>query len=269
MSAVSSKELGGLWRFKDRKYRDLGHPLAVILMAFAIFLISQFLAAIIAGVGYAIINPTASLTDALSSSAPLQFAYVGMAEGLAIGLTIFVVRKIRHLSLEAIGLGRRPQWRDLTRALLGALIFYGLLVVAVTIIGIFAPSLNANQKQEVGFDTLNSSLDGILAFTALVLFPPIGEETLVRGYLYSGLRARWRFLPAMLITSLLFGVAHVTSGADSQVLWIAGVDTFLLSVVLIYLRERTGALYAGMLVHATNNAIAFSVHFHGLILLPR
>jgi membrane protease YdiL (CAAX protease family) len=32
-------------------------------------------------------------------------------------------------------------------------------------------------------------------------------------------------------------------------------------MVLVYLRETTGALYAGMLVHALNNLIAFGVHF--------
>jgi membrane protease YdiL (CAAX protease family) len=31
--------------------------------------------------------------------------------------------------------------------------------------------------------------------------------------------------------------------------------------VLCFLRERTGALYAGMLVHMLNNLIAFGVHF--------
>lgn len=240
----------------------------VIFMAFVIFLISQFFAAVFAGIGYKIISPNSSLSDALSGSAPLQFVYVGLAEGLAVALTFFVVKKIRRLDLSAIGLGRRPQWRDLSKALLGAGAFYLLLVVTSIVISIFVPDLNTNQKQEVGFDTLNSSLDNILAFTALVLFPPIGEEILIRGYLYSGLRARWRFLPAMLITSLLFGLAHITSGENGHILWIAGVDTFLLSIVLVYLRERTGALYAGMLLHATNNVIAFGVHFHGLIFVP-
>jgi membrane protease YdiL (CAAX protease family) len=85
---------------------------------------------------------------------------------------------------------------------------------------------------------------------------------LVRGYLYSGLRKSWKFLPALLVTSLLFGLAHLQLGSGAAVLWAAGVDTFTLSLVLVYLRETTGALYAGMLVHSLNNLIAFGVHFH-------
>jgi membrane protease YdiL (CAAX protease family) len=83
----------------------------------------------------------------------------------------------------------------------------------------------------------------------------------VRGYLYSGLRSKLKYLPALLITSLLFGAAHLSEN-DSGLLWSGALDTFLLSVVLVYLRENTGALYAGMLVHMANNVIAFSVHFH-------
>jgi membrane protease YdiL (CAAX protease family) len=42
-------------------------------------------------------------------------------------------------------------------------------------------------------------------------------------------------------------------------MWAAAFDTFILSVVLVYLREKTGALYAGMLVHMLNNLLAFFV----------
>ena len=70
-----------------------------------------------------------------------------------------------------------------------------------------------------------------------------------------------RFIPAMLLASGLFGLAHLWSGIDGSLLWAAGIDTFLLSLVLVFLREKTGALYAGMLVHALNNIIAFSIHF--------
>ena len=91
--------------------------------------------------------------------------------------------------------------------------------------------------------------------------PPIGEETLMRGYLYSGLRSRLHFWPALLITSLLFGVAHLSTGVSGP-LWAAAVDTFILSAVLVYLREKTGALYAPIMLHGLNNLVAFFAHFY-------
>jgi len=94
-----------------------------------------------------------------------------------------------------------------------------------------------------------------------VVLPPLGEETLIRGYLYSGLRQTWRFLPALVITSLMFGLAHLEFGSGGPLVWAAAIDTAILSIVLCYLREKSGALYAGILVHMMNNLIAFGVHF--------
>jgi membrane protease YdiL (CAAX protease family) len=145
--------------------------------------------------------------------------------------------------------------------LAGAAAFYGLLIISSIIISMILPDLNTDQSQEVGFDALNSSMDSVLAFAALVILPPIGEEVLMRGYLFSGLRSRMTFVYAGVITSVLFGAAHLGTGPADTTLWVAGIDTFLLSLVLVYLREKTGALYAPMLVHAANNLVAFGVHF--------
>jgi len=251
----------GFFRSSQRRHKDLGNPWLVVLITFVIFFVSQFAAAIIAALGLAIFKPDASITSILNQSAPVQFFYVLVAEGLVFGLTIAVVKKWRQLKLSAVGLGRLPRWSDFTKALGGAAVFYALLITSSVLISIFIPDLDTDELQDVGFDALNSSLDTLLAFTALVFLPPIGEETLMRGYLYSGLRARMGFIYAMLITSVFFGVAHLGTGSSGAPLWIAGINTFLLSLVLVYLRERTGALYAPMLVHAANNLIAFGIHF--------
>ncbi|HZP55345.1 MAG TPA: CPBP family intramembrane glutamic endopeptidase [Candidatus Saccharimonadales bacterium] len=249
-------------KLQQNKSESLGSPWQVILVALAIFLFCQFVAAFVLALAEGIIHPHQSVANALDNSAPVQFFYVLLAEGLAAALTIYIVKKVRGLRLATIGLGRRPMWSDIGNAAGGAIAFYLILVVASFVVNIFAPDINTKETQNVGFNTLNTSLDQILAFSALVFLPPIGEEVLMRGYLYSGLRARWRFIPAMLVTSLLFGVAHLWSGASGEILWIAGIDTFLLSLVLVYMREKTGALYAGMMIHALNNMIAFFVQFH-------
>lgn len=246
---------------RKERHKDFGNPWLVVSIALAAFFISQFAAALILGIGLALFRPEASISELLDQSAPTQFFYVLIAEGLVLALTIAVVKQWRNLGLSSIGLGRLPRWRDFTRALGGAAVFYGLLIISSILITFFVPDLDTDKLQDVGFDALNTSLDTLLAFTALVLLPPIGEETLMRGYLYSGLRSRMRFVPAMLITSVLFGIAHLGTGSSGTPLWIAGINTFLLSLVLVYLRERTGALYAPMLVHAANNLIAFGIHF--------
>lgn len=249
---------------KNSSPRSFGSATRVVATAFSIFVISQALAILFVGLALTLTHPNGNITSVLNNSSGAQFAYIFIAEGLALSLVSRVIRS-RGLSLEAIGLGRGPKWSDAGKAIMGFLVFYALLIGVTTIITLLIPSVNNNQTQDVGFNNLSGSLSYILAFMALVILPPLGEEPLMRGYLYSGLRSRWKFYPAMIFTSLLFGLAHLSTGGGSSALWIAGIDTFVLSIVLVYLRETTGALYACMLVHCLNNLVAFGVHFHGVI----
>ncbi|MEK7561578.1 MAG: type II CAAX endopeptidase family protein [Patescibacteria group bacterium] len=243
----------------NKNHQDFGGPSRVILLVFAIFLLSQFVAALLLKIAYGIIHPGAD--NILDQSVGAQFFYILLAEALAVGCVIWVLRR-RQLGLGAIGFSRRPAWRDVKWAGLGFVIFYGILVAVTAILTLLIPGFDSGAPQDVGFNVLSTPLDQIIALIALVILPPLGEEILIRGYLYSGLRSRWAFWPAMLITSLLFGVAHLSTGANGT-LWAAGVDTFILSAILVYLRERSGALYAPIMMHAANNLIAFVAHFHG------
>lgn len=242
----------------DSRLPSLGKPWRIVLNTIAAFLFSQLIAVFLVGIGYSLSHPHSHNTaNAINNSIVAQFFYVLLAEGLAALLAIWFVRH-RRLNLGVIGLGRRPRTKDARAAVLGFLAVYALLIIANLIVGIFSPQIN-NQKQNLGFNNISTNSQNILAFLALVIIPPLGEEPLVRGYLYAGLRRWWRFWPAALLTSFLFGVAHLEFGSGGPLVWGAAIDTFLLSIVLVFLRERTGALYAGMAVHMLNNLIAFFV----------
>lgn len=235
---------------------SFGGPVRVVLVGFGIFLASQFLAIFIVE---AILTSLQGVQTDLLQSAAAQFLYILLSEAAAVGAVLWVLKR-RGLKLPAIGLGRLPAWRDLKWAVGGFLAFFGLLFVALTLITFLISGFDVDAPQDVGFNVLTTSTDRIIAFAALVIIPPLGEEVLMRGYLYSGLRSRLRFWPALLLTSVLFGAAHLTTGIDGA-LWAAGVSTFVLSAVLVYLRERTGALYAPIMVHTANNLVAFLVQF--------
>lgn len=241
--------------FRRADKKDLGSPWLIILNVLLIFIISQIFAAVIVQLGLTVARMS---PDSITTSVGAQFAYVLIAEGMAAGF-VFYILKIRGLRLSTIGLGRRPKKSDLYKAGLGFLVFYVSLLILAGILTQFFPDLNRG-KQDVGFNDLRSNIEVIMAFCALVILPPIGEEILVRGYLFSGLRQRLKFLPAMIITSFIFALPHLLNGADSVVLWAAGINTFVLSVVLVYLRQSTGALYASMLVHMANNFVAFVIY---------
>lgn len=244
-----------------RRGRGFGRPWRVILNSIIIFLGAQFIAGVIIAL-VTVDHGQTALGGLISGSAKVvvQFFYSGLAEGLAIVLVLWQLRR-RFLTPKAIGI-TRPRWRDLRKGLLGFGAFYGLLIIASVLMTYLLPQINPDQPQELGFTSLNGSGEWLLAFMALVVFPPLGEEVLVRGYLYSGLRARCSFVKAGLVTSVLFGFAHLQIGGGAPPLWAAGIDTFILSLVLVYMREKTGAIWAGVLVHALNNFVAFIVHFH-------
>lgn len=69
-----------------------------------------------------------------------------------------------------------------------------------------------------------------------------------------------RVLPAAIVTSLIFAVGHLAESSQGP-LYVAAIDTFVLSLVLIYLREKTGRLWASIGLHAIKNAIAFVTVF--------
>lgn len=239
----------------DAGRRGFGGPVRVITSTLLIFLLSQLIAAFFVELALAISRPGSR--GGLNDSVSAQFFYILIAEALAAYLVFRLVRN-RGIGWAAIGLGRRPDISDLLKAGIAFAAFFVVLIVTGVILNALSPDL-LSQKQDVGFNNIANNWEYILAFISLVFLPPLGEEILVRGYLYGGLRKAWRFWPAMLATSLFFGAAHLQLGAGTALVWAAAIDTFLLSVVLVYLREKTGALYAGMMVHMFNNLLAFFV----------
>ena len=88
-----------------------------------------------------------------------------------------------------------------------------------------------------------------MAFISLVVIAPIAEEIIFRGWLYGKLRARLSLIPAVLLTSILFGAVHGQ--------WNVGVNVFVMSIVMCLQREITGTVYSGIILHMLKNGIAF------------
>jgi membrane protease YdiL (CAAX protease family) len=147
------------------------------------------------------------------------------------------------------------------RVLLGLPAYLLLYFVALSIITRFVPHLNVNQKQQLGFNNPAGATQLILTFISLVVLPPIAEEIIFRGLIYTSLKKKLPIWLAAIVTCGLFAAGHLSEGGSSGPLYIAAIDTFSLSLVLIYIREKTGRLYAGMTLHALKNCIAFIALF--------
>lgn len=244
-----------------KKHRPgFGRPATTVVMMLALFFGGQVLAGLIIGFWAIGLGVDSSQIGSWITDRPYaQFFYILLAEGIAVGLLLAWLN-LRGLGLADIGV-KRPKKGWLGVAALGFLAYYALLFGVILVLQAVLPGIFTDQEQDVGFEKILPGGEYYAAFAALVILPPLGEEILVRGYLFTGLRSKLSFVWTALLTSGLFAAAHLQLGNGEAVLWAAGVNTFVLSLVLCYMRERTGTIWAGVIVHALNNFIAFNVRF--------
>jgi membrane protease YdiL (CAAX protease family) len=234
-------------------------PVTSTLLILAVFFISQIAAGIILSGYPALKNWTSEQgSDWLTNSVIAQFIFIFLAEGFAVWLTFGLLRRAK-IARAKIGLVR-PVASDILYALSGyAAYFVGYLVIVTIATSI--TTINVDQPQQIGFDNVVGSQLG-LVFLSLVVLPPIAEEIMFRGFLFTSFRQKFRFRYAVVATSILFGIAHLQFGSGAPLLWVAALDTFTLSVVLCYLREKTGSLWPSIMLHTLKNGIAFVALFH-------
>ncbi len=183
-----------------------------------------------------------------------------LAVEVATLLIILLYLRSRGASLRTLGL-KNFQAFDILRSLAGFAGYFTLYFMVITVAKAVLPALNLEQQQELGFDTALRGVELIPVFLSLVILPPFVEEILCRGFLYGGLRTKLKPVGAALITSGLFAAAHLQWGSNTPLLWVAAIDTFVLSLVLCYLREKSGRLWASIGLHVIKNLVAFLALF--------
>lgn len=93
----------------------------------------------------------------------------------------------------------------------------------------------------------------VLALIFGAVVAPLTEETFFRGFLFVGLRQRYPLWTAAGISGLLFGLIHFMP--------LALPPLTLYGIIFAWLRERTGSLWPGVLMHMLVNAGGFTVQF--------
>jgi len=151
-----------------------------------------------------------------------------------------------------LGLNNLTTFSDIGLALAG---FFGYLAFSAILTALFSifPWFNLTENQPLLYSTLISPSGKILAALALVVAGPILEEVIYRGLIYGKLRKNHSSITSILTVSILFGFLHGQ--------WNVGVDVFALSVVACLMRETTGTIYAGIILHILKNTIAFYMLF--------
>jgi uncharacterized protein len=198
---------------------------------------------------------TRQLQSWLNNSVLAQFLAVLLVVG-ALGLILVNFLRSRKVSWVRLGL-KPPQGRDVKYALLGYVVYFAAFVIISEFVSSFVPGLNPDQEQEIVFNRTTTGPALGLIFMSLVILPAFFEEILFRGFLYTGLRTKWPKVAAALVASGLFAIAHLQLGSGNALLWIAALDTLILSLILIFIREKTDSLAGPIMVHFMKNGLAF------------
>lgn len=235
------------------------NPLLAVVYIVVLFFAAQLLAGILVSLYPAAQHwSQAVATDWLNNSVIGQFIFVLLAEGLTVG-GVYGWLRYYKLDFGAIGL-TRLRFRHLGYGLLAVVPYYVLYAALLTIATKYL-HIDVNQQQNVGFNNVHGTVPLALTFVSLVVLPPLAEEILMRGLLYGSLKKVMRALWAAVLTSAIFASAHLPEGSGGGPLWVAAIDTFTLSLVLCYLREKTGSLWSGITLHGVKNGIAFVALF--------
>lgn len=235
-------------------------PLEAIAITVAIYFVTQVIVAIgISLAGSAMGLSSEELANKLENSTLGQFVFIALVEALTLGL-LFGFMKRRGTLWKSIGMVR-PRLMDIGYALAGFVAYFVVYALIIaSLVKHFLP-IDTEQEQQLGFNTAAAGPELILIFLSLVILPPLIEEILVRGFLFTGLKNKFSLWKAAIITSIVFGAAHLQWGSDAPLLWSAAIDTFVLSMVLVYMRFKTKSLWPGIGLHFIKNGIAFLALF--------
>jgi membrane protease YdiL (CAAX protease family) len=174
-------------------------------------------------------------------------------EGVAlIGSVYLLGLRRRRLSWQAVGV------RSPTRIWWQSSLWIGVLAIPISgfIASLIQQVLNLPQvNPQISF----LAPEGFSWFGAIGMFlfggiiDPFAEELVFRGVLYQWLRDHFGVWPGILVSALIFGLAH----GDIAV----GGAAAVLGIVLAWVYEKSHSLWPSVVIHAINNAVKIVLLF--------
>ena len=190
--------------------------------------------------------PVSAMNESVESAVMAALLYVA-----SLVVAIAVPRALKKISVtqDLLGLHRPLSWSDIGLGAVGIIPYLLISAVLTNVAVAIIPGFDLQQAQDVGFSGVGDRLGVSLAFVTLVIIAPLAEEMLFRGVLFGELRKLVGFVGATFFVSLGFALLHGQLNV--------GIDVFALSIILCSLREVTGSIWAGVILHMTKNGIAF------------
>ncbi|UNL83160.1 CPBP family intramembrane glutamic endopeptidase [Priestia koreensis] len=176
--------------------------------------------------------------------------YAGTLIGLTIAVVLtlgvyFIALRPKSLSWREVGVTSfaKKDWKMIALFSIMVMISAVILVSVMSYIGgTWENSKTESLKRDVTFWTV------FLGFVSAAIISPIYEELFYRGFLYRWIRTRMGVTVGLLISALIFTMAHIPAYSVMPVNFVSGI-----LFALAY--ERTNSIWPSIIIHGSTNGI--------------
>ncbi|OMF63987.1 type II CAAX endopeptidase family protein [Paenibacillus sp. FSL R5-0766] len=177
--------------------------------------------------------------------------YSGTLTGLTIAITLLtglylIALRPKKLSWRDVGVKGFPV-RDWWRIGLWLLLLIIFSMTAIYLTSFLGNTVENSKTESLQRDVTLFTI--VIGIVSAGFVSPFYEEIFYRGFIYRWLRTRIRMKWAIVVSALIFTLAHYPTINAMPVNFISGV-------VLAWTYERTGSVVPGMIVHGVFNTIA-------------
>ena len=203
-----------------------------------------------------------SIGDTWMGVVLLILVSIGMVAALLLGLKREYLQNIGVLFLELVYLlpvvlifaWRRIHWKHLGFGTFKVNVLglgCGLLIGGYVIIllhNTLLTMLGVDTQGDQIFEMFNQLESPVWLFLVGAIVAPIVEEIFFRGFLFQGFRQKYGWMPALFLSSAIFGAAHLAPASL--------IPTFVLGCVLAFVYHRSNSVWPGILFHAAINSFS-------------
>jgi membrane protease YdiL (CAAX protease family) len=151
--------------------------------------------------------------------------------------------------------------RDIDKAFIWGVLSAVLIFIIIFIIEVMLIAGGIEQQDLSNMPELQSLFSWPVMFF-LIAIQPIGEEIYFRGFLYDKIERYAGWPLAVVITAVLFAIAHMSYGKIIPVIMI-----FFMGLVLGYIVYKSKSLYSSIIAHIVFNVTSFTLAYLGMELL--
>jgi membrane protease YdiL (CAAX protease family) len=231
----------------------------MLIISFFVFLILPLLSLVMPVADMDTINQFGDLNGSFA----LIFEIVLLILQLIIVILLFILvpflwyRLVNNFSIKQILQQIKLKKQNLDMAFLWGIITAIIALSLVLIIGAVLSYFGIADENASNIEDLELFFS-IPAIFFLITVQPIAEEIFFRGFLLDKFEIATGKYPAIIITSVLFGLAHISMGNV-----IPAIIISIVAVVFGYMVIRTRNLMVGIFGHVIFNLISFVLYLIG------